>query len=173
LFNSNIYVADVAGDGVTAGIGINVYLRRGEYPPLEAGDLVLLRGRLDSFRGETELILDTPEQIWRIESRAPLQPLVVDAAEIGESLEGRLVTFRGVVTGWQGDSIFLGDPSNAEAEPIRVTVRSTLSWKRPYVKKGEFWQATGVVSQFAREKPWNGGYRLLVRWQQDLAKERK
>ncbi|MFO7635338.1 MAG: lamin tail domain-containing protein [Caldilinea sp.] len=173
LFNSNIYVADIAGDGVTAGIGINVYLRRGEYPPLEAGDLILLRGRLDSFRGETELIVDTPERIWRIESGAVLQPLPVRAGEIGESLEGRLVTFRGVVTGWQGDSFFLGDPGDPEAEPVRVTVRSTLSWKRPYVKKGEVWQATGLVSQFAREAPWNGGYRILVRWQHDLVKERR
>lgn len=172
LFNSNIYVADIASDGVTAGIGINVYLRRGDYPPLEAGDLVLLRGKLDSFRGETELLLDTPEQIWRIQSGAPLQPLRVRVGDIGESLEGRLVTLRGVVTGWQGDSIFLGDPDDPTVESVRVTVRSTLSWKRPYVKKGEFWQATGVVSQFAREAPWNGGYRILVRWQSDLVKGR-
>jgi hypothetical protein len=172
LFNSNIYVADIAGDGVTAGIGINVYLRRGDYPPLEAGDLVLLRGKLDSFRGETELIVDTPQQIWRIQSGAPLQPLRVRAGDIGESLEGRLVTFRGVVTGWQGDSIFLGDPDDPTAQPVRVTVRSTLPWKRPYVKKGEFWQATGLVSQFARAAPWNGGYRILVRWQSDLVKEK-
>ena len=172
LFNSNIYVADIANDGVTAGIGINVYLRRGNYPPLEAGDLVLLRGKLDSFRGETELLLDTPEQIWRIQSGPSLQPLRVRAGDIGESLEGRLVTFRGIVTGWQGDSIFLGDPDDPTGEPVRVTVRSTLSWKRPYVKKGEFWQATGLVSQFAREAPWNGGYRILVRWQSDLVKGR-
>jgi hypothetical protein len=38
------------------------------------------------------------------------------------------------------------------------------------VRLGEAWQATGVVSQFARETPWNGGYRMLVRWQNDLVK---
>ncbi|HRA64890.1 MAG TPA: lamin tail domain-containing protein [Caldilinea sp.] len=170
LFNSSIYVADVTDDSVTAGIGLNVYLRRGEYPTLEAGDLVLLRGRLDSFRGETELILDTPDQIWRIAGGGILQPLVTRPRAIGESLEGRLVTFRGVVTGWQGDSIFLSDPDDPDAEPVRVTIRTTLPWKRPYVKLGEFWQATGMVSQFAREAPWNGGYRILVRWQQDLVR---
>jgi hypothetical protein len=170
LFNSNIYVADLAGDGVTAGIGINVYLRRGEYPPLEAGDWVLLRGRLASFRGETELILDTPEQVWRIQSGVAPKPLTVRVNEIGESLEGRLVTFRGVVTRWQGDSIYLGDPDDADAEPVRVTVRSSLGWKRPYVKLGEVWEVTGLVSQFARAAPWNGGYRILVRWPSDLVK---
>jgi len=170
LFNSSIYVADVTGDGVTAGIGVNVYLRRGDYPPLQAGDLVLLRGRLDSFRGETELIVDTPDQIWRITGGTMLTPLTVRAGEVGEALEGRLVTLQGVVTGWQGDSIFLGDPEDSDAAPVRITVRTTLSWKRPYVRLGEVWQATGVVSQFARETPWNGGYRILVRWQDDLLK---
>ncbi len=173
LFNSSIYVADVTGDGVTAGIGVNVYLRRGDYPPLEAGDVVLVRGRLDSFRGETELVLDTPDQIWRLAGGAALQPLTVTPGEVGEALEGRLVTLDGVVTGWQGDSIFLGDPDHPEVEPVRVTVRSTLTWKRPYVRMGEAWRVTGVVSQFAREAPWNGGYRILVRWQNDLVKRAK
>jgi hypothetical protein len=173
LFNSTIYVADVTGDGVTAGIGVNVYLRRGDYPPLAAGDLVLVRGRLDSFRGETELVLDKPDQIWRIAGGAPPQPLAVTPGVIGESLEGRLVTLHGVVTGWQGDSIFLGDPDDPEMEPVRITVRTTLAWKRPYVRLGEAWQATGIVSQFARETPWNGGYRILVRWENDLVKAAK
>ncbi|MBW7881741.1 MAG: lamin tail domain-containing protein [Caldilineaceae bacterium] len=168
LFNSSIYVADVADDNTTAAIGINVYLRRGEFPPLQEGDVVLLRGRLDSFRGEEELVLESPEQIWPLATRAPLQPLAVTPAAIGESLEGRLVTFQGVVTGWQGDSILLADPADPAGEPVRVTVRSSLRWKRPYVQKGQVWRVTGVVSQFARAAPWNGGYRVLVRYESDL-----
>jgi hypothetical protein len=121
LFNNSIYVADVTGGGVTAGIGVNVYLRRGDYPPLAAGDLVLVRGRLDSFRGETELILDTPDQIWRIAGGATPQPLAVTPVAVGEALEGRLVTLKGVVTSWQGDSIFLGDPDDPER---RTSARS-------------------------------------------------
>ena len=80
------------------------------------------------------------------------------------------MTLRGVVVGWQGDSILLGDPAQPEAEPVRITVRSSLGWKRPYVVEGEVWQATGLVSQFAREAPWNGGYRVLVRYTADLVR---
>jgi hypothetical protein len=29
------------------------------------------------------------------------------------------------------------------------------------------------VSQFARESPWNGGYRVLVRYKTDLVKVKK
>jgi hypothetical protein len=170
LFADNIYVADVAADGVTAGIGINVYLRQGDYPPLAAGDRVLLRGRLDSFRGETELVLTNPQQIWRIEGGPALLPLAVQPGDIGEALEGRLVTLRGAVTGWQRDSLYLNSTANSAEPSVRVTVRSTLPWKRPYVNRGELWQVTGIVSQFAGAPPWNGGYRVLVCWPQDLFK---
>ncbi len=78
------------------------------------------------------------------------------------------MTVRGVVVGWQGDSLFLADPAQPEADPVRVTVRSSLPWRRPYVNRGEVWQVTGVVSQLAARSPWNGGYRLLVRYPQDL-----
>ena len=53
---------------------------------------------------------------------------------------------------------------------MRVTVRSSLTWKRPFVYKGEVWQVTGVVSQFAPRAPWNGGYRVLPRYVEDLVR---
>ncbi|MBP8293756.1 MAG: lamin tail domain-containing protein, partial [Caldilineaceae bacterium] len=171
LFNGTIYVADPAGDGATAGIGVNVYLRRGEFPPLVEGDQVRVRGRFDSFRGEMELVLDSAEQIWPITKTPPLQPLPVTVAGIGEALEGRLVTFSGAVSGWQGDSILLVDPAQPDIPAVRVTVRSSLPWKRPYVQKGQWWQVTGIVSQFALEHPWNGGYRVLVRYKSDLMQQ--
>ena len=176
LYNATIYVADPAPDytvGPLAGMGINVYLRNGEFPSLAEGDRVLVRGLLRSFRGEMELQLESPTQIWRLDGGAPLQPLPIAAGEVGETLEGRLVTFTSIVTGWQGDSIFVVDPAHPEAEAIRVTVRSSLPWRRPYVQKGQRWQVTGIVSQFAREAPWNGGYRVLVRYKDDLVKLKK
>ena len=170
LFNSSIYVAEAAptADSPLAGLGIQVYLRRGIYPPLVEGDRVLLRGVLDSFRGELELVLDDPGQIWRIGPGVALEALPVSAGEIGESLEGRLVSFSGVVEGWSRDSIYLRDPADPMAEAVRVTVRSSLGWRRPYVNEGELWRVRGITSQFAREEPWNDGYRVLVRYPEDL-----
>lgn len=171
LFNASIYVADPAPDpqnGPFAGIGINVYLRRAEYPALQEGDRIRVRGTLKSFRGELELEVTDVTTIWRISAGTPLSPLPINASEVGESLEGRLVTFRGVVNGWQGDSIYLTDPDAPDTPAVRVTVRSSTGWRRPYVNRGEVWEVTGVVSQFAWEAPWNGGYRVLVRYPKDL-----
>ncbi|MCB0186143.1 MAG: lamin tail domain-containing protein [Caldilineaceae bacterium] len=173
LFNASIFVADPAPDprnGPYAGIGINVYLQRAAYPDLQEGDRVRVRGVLKSFRGEMELQLHDGTAIQRVGTGPLLLPLPVAGLEIGESLEGRLVTFRGIVSGWQGDSIYLSDPAHPEAEAVRVTVRSSTGWRRPYVNRGERWQATGIVSQFAHEAPWNGGYRVLVRYEEDLVR---
>ncbi len=176
LYNASIYVADPAPnilEGPYAGIGINIYLRKGEFPALQAGDHVLVRGVLRSFRGEMELQLDRSDQIWRIDSGLPLQPLPVTLPEIGETVEGRLVTFTGMVSSWQGDSIYLIDPAMPAAPPVRVTIRSSLAWKRPFVQKGQIFTVIGVVSQMASNVPWNGGYRVLVRFKEDLVKIHK
>ena len=170
LFNGSIYVADSAPDGVTAGIGANVYLGTGEFPPLMEGDRVLLRGRWRSYRGEMELVLAGPEDVWKLQSGPPLRPLPVWAHTVCEAVEGRLVRFSGQIVGWQGDSLLVVDPAHPASAPMRVTVRSSLAWKRPFVYKGEVWQVTGVVSQFALRAPWNGGYRVLPRYVEDLVR---
>lgn len=174
LFPSAIYVAEAALDAngaplPIAGLGIQVYLHQGEFIPMQEGDWLLVRGGVvKSFRGEMEIQIEEAGQAWPYEPGAPLAPLPVAISAITETLEGRLVTFTGVVTGWQGDSIYLGDPTNPAVPSIRVTVRASLDWKRPYVQKGEVFQVVGVVGQFATAAPWNGGYRVLVRYESDL-----
>ena len=173
LFNSAIYVADPAlpPNDATAWLGVQVYLRRGTFPELAEGDRVDIQGTMHSFRGEREILVERPEDIWRVGSSEPLQPLPIAASAVGEPMEGRLVTFEGIITGWSGVSLFLADPDNADAEPVMVTVRNSLGWRRPYVNKGERWLVTGIVSQSAATAPWNGGYRLLVRYPSDLVEK--
>jgi hypothetical protein len=173
FFPSTIYVAEPAVDAngaamPFAGLGVMVYLRQGDFLPMQEGDWVLVRGVLKSFRGEMEIQVDAPGQVWPIDPAVPLRPLIVTPGEIAEPLEGRLITFEGMVSSWQGDSLYLGDPADPTTPAVRVTVRSSLAWKRPYVHKGDCFVVTGVVSQFAREAPWNGGYRVLVRYPEDL-----
>ncbi|MBX3002087.1 MAG: lamin tail domain-containing protein [Caldilineaceae bacterium] len=170
LFNSAIYVADPAADGETAALGIQIYLRRGSFPALAEGDRVEVQGAMHSNRGEREILIDRPEDLWRVGPGEALSPLSVSVADIAEPLEGRLVTFEGIVSGYRGNSIFLADPDNAEAEPVEVHVRSSLSWRRPFVNEGERWRVVGIVGQFAQQAPWNGGYWVLVRYEGDLVR---
>jgi DNA/RNA endonuclease YhcR with UshA esterase domain len=170
----SIYVADPARypNGPFAGAGIQVYLRRGDYPQLLEGDLVRVRGWLESFRGELQLVVDRPDQITRTAPGAYLLPLSITVGQVGEKMEGRLVTFRGRVTGIQGDTVYLVDPLRPRAGSVRVVIRKTLGWTPPAITRGEVWEVTGIVSQFAYEAPWNGGYRVLVRVPGDLVRVR-
>lgn len=93
-------MADAAPDGVTAGIGVNVYLRRGEFPLLVEGDRAAAR-KMELNRGEMELVLADPEGVWAGQ-RAP----AASSAALGpyrsvESVEGRLVSFSGQIS-WAG-----------------------------------------------------------------------
>lgn len=172
LLDRSIYVADPARypNGPFAGAGVQVYLRRGDYPQLREGDQVRVRGWIESFRGELQLVAAGPEQIIRVAPSAHLLPLSVSIAQVGEKLEGRLVTFRGLVTGVQGDTVYLVDPLRQRAGSVRVVIRKTLGWTPPAITRGEIWEVTGIVSQFAYEAPWNGGYRVLVRVPGDLVR---
>src|SRR5690606_18416351 len=111
LFGRTIYVADPldSAQGTQAGTGIHVYLAEGEYPPFREGDRIRLSGVLSTYRGELELYVREPSQLIYLGSGPPLQPITTTAAAIGEPVEGRLVTFQGIVTGWQDDSIYLAD----------------------------------------------------------------
>ena len=51
-----------------------------------------------------------------------------------------------------------------------ICVSVWLRRKRPYAKKGQLFQVTGIVGQFGTSAPWNDGYRVLVRYQSDLVR---
>ena len=168
LLHSTLYIAQEGGPDATCGTGLRVFLPTGDFPPIAPGDLVTAHGRLTTFRGERELLLDAPTAIALVGAGVLPQPIVTQPAAIGEALEGRLVTFSGRVAGVDGDSLYLDDPAHPDAPIVRVMVARSLGWPRPAALPGQYWRVTGVVSQMARAAPWNGGYRVLVRWPADL-----
>ncbi len=54
----------------------------------------------------------------------------------------------------------------------RVYFPSDLGWRRPYVEIGEVWGAQGVVGRFTFEAPWEGGHRLIPRFETDVRTRR-
>jgi hypothetical protein len=167
LLHSTLYIAQV-NEGGGCGPGLRLFLPTGNFPPLAPGDEVTARGTLTTFRGERELLLVLSGDVSRIAAGALPQPIATGPAAIGEALEGRLVTFSGRIAWADGDSLYLADPDQPEAPPVRVLVARSLGWPRPAALPGQQWRVTGVVSQMARAAPWNGGYRVLVRWPADL-----
>ncbi len=158
VFGRSIYIQDSSG-------GMQVYMGRGEWPALREGDWVEVQGRLADFHGERELRISSSAQLQVIGPGLPPAPVLLRGDELGEPYEGMLVMVVGQVSGFGRQELRLSDHYGE----VRVYVRETVGWRRPWVERGDWWSAIGVVSQYAIEKPYIGGYRLLPRYRDDLA----
>ncbi|MCS7222482.1 MAG: lamin tail domain-containing protein, partial [Anaerolineae bacterium] len=158
VFGRSIYIQDPSG-------GIQVYMGRGEWPTLREGDWVEVRGRLADFYGEREVRISSPSQVQVIGPGLPLAPILLRSDELGEPYEGMLVMIVGQVSGFGRRELRLSDHYGE----VRVYIREAVGWRRPWVERGDWWSAIGVVSQYAIERPYVGGYRLLPRYRDDLA----
>lgn len=158
LFGRSIYLQD-------RGAGIRVALRKGDYPPLRMGDLVRVRGKTEDYHGDLQVAVAEPDQIEILGAGAPPALLLVATGIVGEAQEGRLLWVFGRIVELESGALVLDDGSG----PLRVYFPEDLPWRRPRVKVGETWAAQGIVSQYVRQKPYIGGYRLIPRLVTDIA----
>ncbi len=158
LFGRSIYIQDHTG-------GILVYLSKEEYPPLVEGDWLRVRGRLTDYHGEWEVRVSRPTDLWRTGAGEPVQPRLIRSGEVDEAHEGLLVQVFAPAVRFSGQSFYLDDGSGE----ARVYVKASTGFRRPYIHLGEFWSVVGVVSQYVRSAPYEGGYRLLPRYETDLS----
>ncbi|MGL4650595.1 MAG: hypothetical protein ACRC1H_14400, partial [Caldilineaceae bacterium] len=163
LINGTIYLADEQGNGV------RIYLPLEDFPPLALGDLVRVSGRTAIFRGEVEVQPNSAAAVVRVAGGAVPVAVAAAPAQVGEGLEGRLVTVTGAVARRDDDSLYLADLHAPTAPPLRVVVLRSLGWALPAAASGEVWQATGIVGQLEGRTP-GGGYRLVVRFAGDLVR---
>ncbi|MFH1354233.1 MAG: lamin tail domain-containing protein [bacterium] len=150
----------VLGDKIMylAGSGIQVYFYREEYPELEAGDKVRVRGELAASLGEYRIKLTAAGDVAVIGEGVAPEPHRVTTGEVGEGLEGSLVVIAGRVARTSGDTFFVDDGSGE----VKVFIKKTTGIDKPKMKKGAVVTVMGVVSRT------NTGYRILPRWQQDV-----
>jgi uncharacterized protein YdeI (BOF family) len=158
VFGRSIYIQDSSG-------GIQVYMSRSEWPALRVGDWIEVQGRLVDFHGEREVRIFSSAQLRVIGPGAPPVPVLLRGDQLGEMYEGMLVMVVGRVSGFGRQELRLSDHYGE----VRVYVREAVGWRRPWVERGDWWSAIGVVSQYAIQKPYVGGYRLLPRYRDDLA----
>lgn len=159
VFERSLYIQDASG-------GLLIYWSRPSWPALQLGDWIEVTGALDDFHGERELKVRRARDLIVLGPGEPPAPIMVRCDQIGELYEGMLVMVAGAVSGFSERSLRLRDGSG----DVVVYVREGLPWKRPWVDRGEWWSAIGVVSQYLTESSSTGGYRLLPRFADDLAR---
>jgi hypothetical protein len=145
--------------------GIMIYTSKNDYLPLAEGDWVVLRGEAYDYHGEREIrIYRDGDLLLHQGAGDPLKPTVLKTGQVDEDHEGLLAMITGQVVGYERYAIHLDDGTG----PVRVYIKRETGIEKPWVEKGQTFSVIGVVSQYAEEKPYEGGYRLLPRYQSDL-----
>lgn len=142
-----------------------VSLYRGEFPPLQEGDWLEVRGRLSDYHGERRVWVREVEDLRRVGSGQPVQPQLIRSGEVDEAHEGLLVQVFAPATGYSGQNFWVDDGSGE----ARVYIRESVGFDRPWIELGEMWSVVGIVSQYVASRPFVGGYRLLPRTEADLS----
>jgi hypothetical protein len=145
------------GDEV-AGIALHLTGDGGGYPSLLEGDRVEVRGELDAYHGERVVRLAASSDVVWLESGAPVEPVHVQTGSVAAGTEGRLVSVRAPIARRQWPTLYLDDGSGEAS----VRVMDTPGISAQQGATGDMAVVTGVVGQ------WDGRWRLLPRWPQDL-----
>jgi hypothetical protein len=145
--------------------GIMIYISKNDYLPLAEGDWVVLRGEAYDYHGEREIrIYRDSELLLHQGAGEPLKPAVLKTGQVDEDHEGLLAMITGQVVGYERYAIHLDDGTG----PVRVYIKRGTGIEKPWVEEGQTFSVIGIVSQYAKEKPYEGGYRLLPRYQSDI-----
>jgi len=140
--------------------GIQIYSSKKDFPELSIGDYVQVTGKLSEASGEKKINISTAEDIQILEPQELIpEPIIITTEEIGEPLEGALITVEGNVVDKKGKIFFLeyGGPTE-----IKVSIKSTTDIEKLELEDGQLVQVTGIVSQS------NDVYQILPRHQEDL-----
>ena len=140
------------------------------------GDFVTISGRVDQFRGLTELKDVTI--LEHVPKTASIEPKIItclDIAEEGtngvENLEGELVRINNVTvntTVWDvigsGGNYILTD----ETGSCTIRIDSDTDIANTVAPGDSAFDVIGVVSQYDPESPYVDGYQLMPRWGEDI-----
>ena len=155
-----MYIGDARG-------GVRLYLARAEhrFPEVRLGDPVAAIGRLSDYRGERQVRIHDPADVWWDGEGPPAAPAELPTGAIGEATEGRLVRLAGYAVDFGGPRITIDDGSG----PARVVWRASSELRRPWLPRGAWLEVTGIAGQSDARAPWTSGYRVVPRFAEDVA----
>ena len=95
----------------------------------------------------------------------PVAPLALATGQIGEANENSLVTLAGRVVQLETQAFWIDDGTG----PVRIFFSSTTGLRRPKVRRGETWAATGVVIERTTVRDSSPTFYVQPRFASDVA----
>jgi hypothetical protein len=114
-----------------------------EWPLLEPGRRITLRGRLSTFHGELQLKANALDDLVLGELTAGVGPLLVRGAAIGPGAIGQLVQVRGSYLKAAGRDMLI-----RAADGTTVRLHPPTGMKKPRYRKGAPISAVGIVGRY-------------------------
>ena len=140
--------------------GIQIYMYKKDFPDLEIGDKVEVRGELSESGGEARLKVSEKENIKKIGHVDIPQPRVTEISEIGETFEGWLIEINGEITDMKGSYMYVDDGT----DEIKVYFKRGAGINKDEFQEGDIVSVAGLVHQTKSE------YQLLPRFSEDIVK---
>lgn len=146
--------------------GILIYLPKDHRLAFDLGDRVRVVGNLKTFREEFEIVVGERSNVDFLEAGPPPPPLPIATTSLLEPYEGLLVLLQGQAVRFRGRSTLWLDDGT---DPAQVVIRASTGIRKPFIERGSFISAVGIVSQSSDpDHPSRQDYRLLPRYQFDL-----
>jgi len=150
IFSDNIFYI--------AGSGIQVYSKNADIFEINIGDEIEIAGRISEVGGEKRILLNGMESIKVISRDNLVESKIISTTDVGEAVEGSLVTVEGEVVEIKNDVFFLNDGSGK----VKIYIKPQTGIENPKIETGDWMVITGQVSRTSV------GYRILPRFQADL-----
>ena len=162
--------------------GIAVYFRSGKSSHPKPGDKVRVVAPIGHYNGLLQLVPDAGKALHLVEvlsSENPLpEPAIIDFtsandATVMEALEGSLVVAGDVTIDSKGNSKFSGGTNYTLSDadgltlPMRIDSRVQSIIGQPI--PGDAVNVIGVLSQYMRDRPREGGYQLMPTRIEDIS----
>lgn len=151
--------------------GIFIYKQNYKGPVIKQGDSIEVTGIVSQYAGLTELVSPHVNFLDTLNRKTPVPVEILHHSS--EYYEGRLVTFKGIVIdmGRNNGGKYL-IVSRTRGVDSTLEVFSERTSKYPDILNnfhvGETVQITGIFSQYDYSKPFDDGYQILPRTQNDV-----
>lgn len=149
FFEQRAYIQDETG-------GIRLKLEDGLWPKLSLGSVVKVKGKINSYYTEKELILRDESEIDLVSNEA-IKPFNIKTGQI-TLFEGALVKISGQISETSGDTFYVDDGSG----PAKIYIKEETRINLPKKHKGDQAEIIGIVNN------WSGNFRILPRYSEDV-----
>lgn len=124
--------------------GIQIYFSKKDFPNLEKGQKIQLKGNLSEAYQEKRIKIYEKEDIKILGKENLPEPIFLKTGEIKEEYEGKFVKTKGTITKTSGNIFYLDDGTGN----IKIYLKKETKIQKPKMKKGDLGEVSGILSQY-------------------------